>query len=46
MYLLAGIKLTQVNFSGKMQDNLDSTENTSFCIQENMMETLQCIVCI
>lgn len=29
MSLLAGMKVTQVNFSGKMQDNLDSTENTS-----------------
>lgn len=32
MSLLAGIKVTQVNFSGKMQDNLYCTENTSFCL--------------
>lgn len=32
MSLLAGIKVTQVNFSGKMQDNLDSTEHTSLCL--------------
>lgn len=46
MALLAGIKVTQVNFPEKMQDNLDCTENTSFYMQENMMETLQCFVCI